>query len=401
MARVVGKLTAREVAKATKPGVYGDGGGLALRVGRSGTKAWVFRYQKANRAHELGLGSVQLVSLAEARAKAIQQRRLILDGIDPAQRRKAAAQRAAVPTFQKVAEAYIEAHAPGWRNAKHSAQWTSTLATYVHPAFGTKSVADVALDDVLAVLKPIWTTKPETASRVRGRMEVVLNYATAQGWRAGPNPARWKGHLDNLLPAKTKVRRVVHHPAVPWREIAGVMAGLAPRGGMAALCLRFLILVVARSGEARGARWSEVDMLQKVWTVPGARMKAARDHRVPLSDAALAVLAEVEPLRRGADDLVFPGQSAGRPLSDAALSKLMPPSTTVHGCRSSFRDWASETGQRRELAETALAHVVKDETEAAYARSDLLEPRRALMEAWARHCTKPAGGAGTVVQLRA
>ncbi len=381
MARKIGKLSPAKVAKATKPGVYGDGGGLSLRVSRGAGRSWVFRYQKDGRTHELGLGPAHLVTLAQAREKAREQARLILDGGDPIARREAAK---SARTFEACASAYIEAHAAGWRSAVHAAQWRTTLATYTFPTIGQKSVRDVALADVLACLKPLWPRVPETASRLRGRIESILDYAAVNGWRTGDNPARWKGNLAHLLPAKAKVAHVRHFPAVPWRDIGEVMASLALRRSMAALALRFLILTASRSGEVRGATWPEIDMAEKTWTVPGSRMKAGRAHRVPLSEPALAILSEMELLRRKPDGLVFPGRRG--PLSDAAMNRLIPAGATVHGFRSTFRDWASETGQRADLAEAALAHVTGSKTVQAYLRGDLFEARRALMADWTTFC---------------
>ncbi|MDE8344178.1 MAG: site-specific integrase, partial [Acidocella sp.] len=298
------------------------------------------------------------------------------------------------------------AHAAGWRNAKHGAQWAATLEAYAFPVIGAHSVAAISTSDVLDILRPIWTEKPETASRLRGRIEAVLDYAKAQGWRSGENPAAWKGNLDNLLPARSKVARVTHHPAIPYADLPPVMARLLDAEPVSARCLAFAILTAARSGEARGARWDEIDVDAATWTVPGERMKAGRPHRVPLSEAALDILRAIQPLQRGLDGLVFPGGKAGRPLSDVALSKALVAAAgegfTVHGCRSSFRDWCAEqTSYASEIAEAALAHTNRDKVEAAYQRSDLIERRARLMQDWSDYLTRPAGGAVVPIRGRA
>jgi integrase len=296
-------------------------------------------------------------------------------------------------TFRSVANDYIKAHAPAWRNPKHRAQWRSTLDTYVHPVIGDMPVTDVATAHVMAVLGPIWTIKPETATRVRGRIEAVLDYAKASEWRGGENPARWRGHLDNLLPARRKVRAVKHHAALPWTEAGTFLAELRQQAGMGAKALEFAVLTAARSGEVLGARWKEIDLLAGVWTVPAARMKAGVEHRVPLSAPALALLGEVAKLRLSdsAEAFVFPSPVPTRPLSNMAMTMVLRrmhrSHLTVHGFRSCFRDWTAETtGFPREVAEAALAHTLEDKVEAAYRRGDLFDKRRALMNAWGSFC---------------
>lgn len=394
-------LSAKAVQALNTPGRYSDGvGGLILSVsaGRSGPrKNWLLRYSAPDgRRREMGLGRYPDVSLADARRAAEAVRRDVAAKIDPLERKAAAKEaapaKAEAATFRDAAEAYVAAHEAGWRNAKHRAQWVSTLATYAFPMIGAMPLSAVDTEAVLRVLAPIWTAKPETASRVRGRMETVLDYATARGWRpAGlPNPARWRGHLALTLPKRSKVAAVRHHPAVPIADMPALWAALAERTGAGADCLAFAILTAARSGEARGARWRELDMDKAVWTVPGPRMKGGREHRVPLSAAALAILK-----RRAAahgcdpDALAFASDLRSRgQLSDMTLGAVLRRlgrTETPHGtARSSFRDWAGEAGFPRELAEAALAHAVADKTEAAYARSDLLERRRPMMAAWAR-----------------
>lgn len=398
MGRAPGKqLTALGIKAMEKQGNYPDGDNLYLRIRHDGSKSWAFRYKLAGKQHWMSLGPLRDVTLAEAREEARKMRNQLRDGVSPLEQRRerqALALNAEGRTFDAVSKLYIEAHKAGWKNAKHAAQWTSTLKTYASPVVGKLAVGSIGLDEVLRILRPIWKEKPETASRLRGRIEAVLDYAGVHGWRKGDNPARWTGYLDQVLPAKGKVRAVVHHAALPWADMPAVMANLAGASGTSALCLRFLVLTAARSGEARGARWNEIDLQAKTWTIPAARMKAKQEHRVPLSDAAIEILTGLEPLKRKPDGLVFPGGRAGSPLSDVAVSKALAGAVegfTVHGCRSSFRDWCGEsTNFPREIAEAALAHTNKDKVEAAYARTDHLEKRRKLMEAWARHCTTPA-----------
>ncbi|WP_428396202.1 tyrosine-type recombinase/integrase [Lichenicoccus sp.] len=294
-------------------------------------------------------------------------------------------------TFETVAEGYIKAHAAGWRNSKHAAQWGATLRTYVYPNFGSVAVVDVATEHVLAALQPIWSTKPETAARVRGRIESILDYAKAMKWRQGENPATWRGHLVKLLPSRAKVAPVVHHAALPWTEIATFMAALRGQTGLSACALEFTILTAARSGETFGATWGEIDLEAKTWTVPASRMKAAREHRVPLSAPALALLEKLAKLRPDTEPgrYIFPGAAARKPLSNMAMTmvlrRMKRGDVTPHGFRSTFRDWAAEkTSFPNEVAEAALAHVVGDKVEAAYRRGDLFEKRRAMMEEWGR-----------------
>jgi integrase len=408
MARAIGKLTALAVDRAKRRGYYGDGGGLFLQVSASGAKSWVFRFKEFGRLREMGLGPTHTVSLAEARQKALECRRLRLDGRDPIETRKAARRQARLDTakamtFKQCAEGYIAAHKAGWRNPKHASQWPATLGTYVYPIFGGLPVQAVDVGLVMKALEPIWTAKAETAGRVRGRIEAVLDWATSRSYRRGENPARWRGHLENLLPKKAKVHRVEHHAALPYGQIGAFMGELRLQEGIAARALEFAILTVARSGEVIGTRWYEFDLAERVWTVPGERMKAGREHRVPLSDATLAILEELMKVHHG--DVVFPGGKAGRPISNMAMLMLLRRmgrgDLTAHGFRSTFRDWAAErTGFPAEVAEMALAHVVGDKVEAAYRRGDLFQKRRQLMDAWARHCATVKASA-TVVSIAA
>ena len=407
MART-GKLTALKADKVKASGYYGDGGGLFLQVSRYGTKSWVFRFKANGRLREMGLGSLDTYSLAEARERARNCRKLRDEGKDPIEERNAA--RLAVKleatkaiTFEQCAERYIAAHRAGWRNGKHRDQWSSTLETYVNPIIGALPVQAIDTTLVMKAVEPIWNEKPETASRVRGRIEAILDWATARGFRAGENPARWRGHLDKLLPKKTKVRRIEHHAALPYREIAAFVAELRSQEGIAARALEFAILTAARTGEVIGALWGELDLADRLWTIPAERMKADKEHRVPLSDAAIAILEDLQRTRHG--DYVFPGGRAGRPISNMAMTmtlrRMGRGELTVHGFRSSFRDWAAErTGFPAEVAEMALAHAVSDKVEAAYRRGDLFQKRRQLMDAWARYCATPAP-AGKVVSFAA
>jgi len=333
----------------------------------------------------MGLGSAASVPLADAREKAITARRKITYGINPIDERKS---EGGIPTFGEIADDVREALSVGFRNDKHKAQWKSTLETYAAP-LRARPVDAIATDDVLAVLKPIWTTKAETASRVRGRIEKVLDAAKAKGFREGENPARWRGHLDHLLPRPSKLARG-HHAAMPYEDVAAFIAKLRIREATAALALELCILTAARSGEILGVQWSEIDLDKKIWTVPANRMKAGREHRVPLSSRARAILNELKKARAG--EFVFPGQAHNKPLSNMAMEMILRrmkiENATVHGFRSSFRDWAgNETSYPRDLIETALAHVIGDKAEQAYRRSDALEKRRKLMEVWGTYCS--------------
>jgi len=385
----------------TKPGRYADGGGLYLQVGPTGGKSWLVRYMRHGKAHQMGLGALAALTLAEARNKAADVRRLLVNGVDPLEARRVemASERAKTAhgmTFSQCAAAYITAHREGWRNPKHRQQWENTLATYAEPVFGALPVAAIDLPLVMKVLEPIWKEKPETASRLRGRIETILDWATVRGFRQGENPARWRGHLDKLLPARSKVAIVEHHAALPYAEIARFMAELRQRNAVAARALEFLILTASRTSETLEAVWPEIDLKNKVWTIPAERMKAGRDHRVPLAPQAVAVLTEMAALRGRESEWVFPGTRPKRPLSSMALLMLLRrmdwPDLTAHGFRSTFRDWTSETTAfPSEVAEAALAHAVADKVEAAYRRGDLFDKRRDLMEAWAAFCQTSSG----------
>jgi integrase len=404
--RDANRLNALKVARLKEPGRYGDGGGLLLQVSKWGTKAWLFRYERNGRERQMGLGPLHTISLAEARELATEKRKLLLRGLDPIDERNTerTARRLEVAkamTFDQCAAAYIADNKVAWRNPKHRQQWVNTLKSYVTPVMGALPVQAIDTALVTKVLQPIWTAKPETASRVRGRIETVLNWAKAHGFRDGDNPARWKGHLDSLLPARSKVQAVRHHPALPYADLPTFMAELRARNGISALALEWTILTCVRTGETVGARWSEVD--HESWTVPAARMKGGRDHRVPLCDRALQILEAVP--REAGSDFIFPGGRAKAPISNMAMLELlrgMRPGLTVHGFRSTFRDWAAEkTNYQNHVVEMALAHVVGDKVEAAYRRGDLFEKRRRLMNDWAKFCSQPVRQAANVVELRA
>lgn len=397
MAKKAKELSALAVGRLTAPGHHAVGGvtGLYLYVSGESARSWVLRVMIGNKRRHIGLGGFPDVTLAQARDKARTAREQILSGIDPIAERKAVAsqlraQQAAEKTFEQAAQAYIDAHGDTWKNPKHRAQWVSTLDTYAYPHMGKLLVRDVAQSHVLAALEPIWKTKNETASRLRGRIESVIDWAIARGLRSGDNPARWKGHLDKLLPAPGKVQKVEHHRAMPINDMPAFMAQLKQREGLAPRALEFLILTAARSGEVRGATWPEIDFESKVWTIPGERMKAGREHRVPLSVAALELLRALPRLHD--NPLVFPAPRGGvqSDMTLTAVMRRMKASAVPHGFRSTFRDWVGErTSHPRELAEQALAHTLESKVEAAYRRGDALEKRRAMMEAWALFCVTP------------
>jgi integrase len=404
MARQQQRLSALQVTKLTKPGLYGDGGGLTLQITTTGAKSWLLRYMVAGKPFGMGLGPTHTVSLAEARQKALDARKLLIDGINPLAAKKqskiaAALADAKMMSFDQCAEAYILAHKAGWKNAKHGDQWTNTLNTYASPVFGHLPVAEIDTGLVVKCLAPIWESKTETASRVRGRIESVLGWATTSGYRTGENPARWKGHLENLLATISKSSRTKNHPSLPWQRIGAFMSALRVREGVSARAVEFAILTACRSGEVRGARWPEFDLAGKLWTIPAERMKAKREHQVPLSDAALALLESMP--KDGDEDVVFAG-TKGQPLSDMSLTAVIRrmngddkpvwadangDSITVHGFRSSFRMWAAETtNYPREVAEHALAHQLPDAVERAYQRGSQFAKRAALMAEWAVYC---------------
>ncbi|MGI4976817.1 MAG: tyrosine-type recombinase/integrase [Janthinobacterium lividum] len=386
------QMTVKKV-ESLKDGTHSDGGNLWLTV-QGKARTWSIRYTSptTGRRREMGIGPYRDVGLAAARELAGQARQLLRKGVDPLDHRRAeqgGRRDKPAHTFQAVAERYIVDQTPGWRDTRLPGIWSSSLQRLAYSRIGDKAVEAVDTEDVIAILRPIWETRTETADRVRGRMERILDYARTQGWREGDNPARWKGHLSHILPRPSTVSQVQHRAALPYPAIGPVMDKLASSTGVGALAVRFACLTAARSNEVRGATWSEVDLVGQVWTIPAERMKAKRGHRVPLSAPALAILAGLQPLAAGKAGLVFPGGRVGRPLSDVALSSALhlaagTKGVTVHGLRSTFRDWAAEaTDYPREVAEMALAHVIADKVEAAYRRGDLFDKRRAMMEAWA------------------
>jgi integrase len=419
MARQTERLSSAKVRHA-KAGMHADGGGLYLQVtaGKEEgqlNKSWLFRFALNGKERQMGLGSLNTISLSEAREEAERCRKLLKEGKDPIEAREAdrAAQRTAEAksvTFEWCAIEYMKAHEAGWRNAKHRQQWNNTLATYVYPIIGKLPVDAIDTGLIMQILGPIWAVKNETASRLRGRIEVILDWARVNGHRSGDNPARWRGHLDHLLPARRKVRKGEHHPALPHAQIPDFVRELRAQEGIAAKALEFTILTAARSAETRGLPWDgELDIASKVWTVPLHRMKGEREHRVPLTAPALAVIEYMRSVRQ--NDYVFPGEKADDPLSDMALTLvirrmnearkkagLLPwvdpkqdnREVVPHGFRSTFRDWVAEkTNFQSEIAEAALAHVKGDKVEGAYQRGTMFEKRRRLMEAWARYCGSP------------
>ncbi len=434
MARNLERLSSAKVRNA-KPGLHPDGGGLYLQVTQVRTKdgpvegkfnkSWVFRFTLAGHAREMGLGSFKTFGLADAREGAEQCRKLLHAGRDPIEARKAErvshrTKEAKAPTFERCATLYMAEHEKGWRNAKHRQQWHSTLATYAYPIIGALPVDIITVEHVMQILTPIWTTKNETASRIRGRIETILDWAKVQKHRTGDNPARWDGHLEHLLAARSKVHKVENHPALPWEQIPEFMGELRRQEGLAAKCLEFAILTAARSGESRGLPW-EGEIAGDLWTVPAARMKREREHRVPLTAPALAIIEYMRSVRQ--NDYVFPGDQADEPLSDMSLiavirrmnearekagkPKWIDPKQSgrevvPHGFRSTFDDWVAEATDFPDwLADAALAHAKGDKVEAAYKRGDALAKRRQMMEAWGRYCEAATAQANDVIPMQA
>jgi integrase len=383
--RAGNKLTAKEVARIKEPGRYQDGLNLMLVVTPSGTKNWLFRYTLDGRTRDMGLGPCHSVNLAEARERAREARNKLAMGIDPLAGKPEQEARAGA-TFDACAAKFIASHAPTWKNPKHRAQWSATLATYVSPEIGKLAVGQLDTKHILRILEPIWRTKNETACRVRSRVERILDWAKAQGLMEGENPARLKGHLDKLLPSKKLVRKAKHHDALAYVGLPAFMAKLAAKDGVSARALEFTILTAARTGEVIGARWTEIDLKAKLWTCPGVRTKSGRDHRVPLCDRALALL---NGLPRESEYIFVNG--GNKPLSNMALLSLlkgMQSGITTHGFRSTFSDWARDcTNFPRDVVEHSLAHAVKDKTEGAYRRGDALQKRTLLMAEWSKFAT--------------
>jgi integrase len=420
MARPKNRLSVKRIESMNKPGLFCDGGGLYIQVSPERTKSWVFRYQINHRPRKMGLGEVAIerdargVTLADARRLAYAAHLKVVQGIDPIQERdarkaSAAVEKAKATTFKKCALGYIDANKDAWKNAKHASQWLATLETYAFPVIGKLPVGAVDEGHIMKILEPIWRTKTETASRVRARIEKVLDRAKVLKLRTGDNPARWAGHLDQLLPARSRVAPVENQPALPYKQVPEFMPALRQREAISARALEFTILTVARTGDTIGATWSEIDLKERQWVVPRARMKGkkgakTRDHVVPLSDSALAILSKLP--REG--EYVFPGPTAGRPLSNAAMAavidrmneervraglpKWIDPQQggreiVPHGFRSTFTDWCSdETEYPNEMVEMAKAHTVSDKVEAAYRRSNMRKRRVKLMQDWADYC---------------
>lgn len=392
MVKTVGLLAARQV-DSFPAGFHADGGNLYLRVKETGSRSWVFRYKQKGKVTELGIGSRRDRTLAQARDLASKMRTALADGKNPVCVLKPRFELAA-KTFKDCALEFIKTKRSGWRNAKHAQQWENTLAQYAYPTVGDKLPADISLADVKGILLPLWASKTETATRLRQRIEAVLDYAAVHDGSDRRNPARWKGNLDKVLPAARKVTKRVHHAAAPYIDVPRIMAALRDKDFMSAYCLRFTILTATRSGEARGALWSEIDLDGRVWTIPGSRMKAEREHRIPLCDEAIAILWVMQRWRLNDAKRVFPGSRGGL-LSDVALNKTLhaiAPDITMHGFRSAFRDWGAETtSYPSAVLELALAHVNPNRVEAAYQRSDLFERRRELMVVWGRYCGDSRG----------
>ena len=396
MPRQINRLNARKVQTLTKIGRHADGGGLYLSIAKDGGRKWVFLYRRNGRLREMGLGSARAVPLGIAREKAAAARLLLTDRIDPLAHRQ---NDMTSPNFNECMQQFLASNEAGWRNAKHVSQWRNTLKTYAEPVIGRLPVNEIETHHIMKILDPIWASKTETASRVRGRIENVIDWASARGYRKGENPARWRGHLDKLLPARSKVQKVEHHSALPYGEIAAFVAEIEKRGGIAARALEFTILTAARTSEVIEATRSEFDLTAKVWTIPAERMKAGREHRVPLSSRAIALLKAVgihanDGLAPSA--IIFADPPNRVALSSnamlALLGRLKRRDLTVHGFRSTFRDWAAETTNTpNEVVEMALAHTVKNKAEAAYRRGDLLLKRAGLMEKWAAFCAMPSG----------
>ncbi|GGD93676.1 integrase [Aureimonas endophytica] len=400
MARGLNKLSDTAIKSANlKAGRHSDGGGLYLNVAPAGSKSWLFMWVRDGKRREMGMGAYPSISLAKARKLAAECREHVGAGRDPIAERKAQRLAATEPTFGECANMVISAKTTSWRNEKHAAQWKMTLEIYAKPLRGIR-VSEIGTDEVLKVVSPLWSSKPETASRLRGRIETVLNFAKARGWRTGENPALWRGHLENILPARPRLSRG-HHAALPYQRLPALMKEIRAAAALGAAPLEFAILTAARSGEVHGALWSEIDLKDEVWTIPARRMKMGKEHRVPLSKRAIAILKAAAELRQ--NEFVFPGRVEGKSISKMAMDGLLDTlkaDCTVHGFRSTFRDWCgNETDYPREVAEQALAHSVGNEVERAYRRGDALEKRRQLMEAWSAYLA-PAE-APTVTRLRA
>jgi len=390
MSSNINKLSPRKISSLKKTGLYGDGMGLWLKVTKSGTKSWIFRYSRNKKTYDIGLGSILTVSLSDARNKALEYRQMIQAGNDPLRTKQAEEiknKRAnnELITFEQCSVQYIDAHKAGWKNAKHAQQWTNTIKTYVLPVIGYLPVQDIDTSLIMQVLTPIWTTKNETAGRIRGRVENILSWAAVHGYRSVDNPAQWKGHLENLLAKPSKIKIVSHHKALPYAKLNAFINILRCNTSISARALEFLILNATRTSELTGAEWSEFDFNAAIWTIPAIRMKSGKEHRIPLSSRSTDILNEMQNIKQST--FVFPGGKIGKSLSNAAMDKILQKTLgydcTVHGFRSTFSDWAAEcTNHPRDLCEMALAHTIKNKVEAAYRRGDMIEKRRVLAEDW-------------------
>jgi len=407
MVRALHRLSNLKVERAKQPGMYADGGGLYLRIAEGGSKQWIYRYTTNGHNRDMGLGPVRLLTLAEARERAREAGKLRLDGIDPiahkhAQRGAAMVAAAGAKTFKECAEGFIRDNEKKWTHPKHRRDWERTLVRFVFPTLGNLPVASIDTPLVLKVIKPLWERVPETASRVRGRIEAVLGWATVHHYRTGDNPARWRQHLEHALPSRSEIARVEHHAALPYIQVASFMEALRKDTGIPARALEFITLTAARLGEATGTTWDEIDLGARTWTIPAKRMKADKEHKVPLSNPAIAVLKAMREIRQS--DLVFPGFKPGQPIGADALreliKKLAGDAVTVHGLRSTFRDWAADcTLFPNELVEMALSHAIPSATEKAYRRGNMFDKRRKLMDAWAAYCAKVETDTAKVVAL--
>lgn len=406
MARKINKLNALFVQRVKEPGRYADGGGLRLDVSKSGSKSWIFRFMQRGKEREMGLGGVNAISLSTAREKAAECRRTLAEGLDPIEERNKAQAKAAVDkqktlSFSECATKYIAAHEASWKNAKHVNQWRNTLEAYAGPIIGKLPVQAVDTTLVMQILEPVWTKKPETASRLRGRIESVLDWAAVRGYRTGENPARWRGHLDKLLPKRSSFQKVQHFKALPVDQVGEFMAKLRMERGISHRALEFLILTASRTEQVIGAKWDEFDFETAMWVVPADRMKVKKEHRVPLSGRAIEILQEMKEVSTGT--FVFESPQGGRPLSNNAMLSALEHlgyEITVHGFRSTFKDWATEhTNFAGEVSEAALAHSIKNKVEAAYRRGDLLEKRRKLMKEWEKFCITRKTDEGRVIRM--
>jgi integrase len=394
MGRQNSKLTVIKADKLKTKGLYADGGGLYLVVKESGAKNWLFRFMLNGKSREMGLGSYNDTPLVEAREKAADARKLLTQKIDPIEARKKSdaekrLESAKTKTFGECAEAYIKSHQDAWKNAKHKYQWNATIQTYAYPIIENMPIQDVDVASVMKILEPIWKTKSETASRLRGRIESIIDWATAHEYRKGENPARWRGHLKNLLPSTSRIAKVVHLAALDYEKMSSFMAKLGARTEIAARALEFVILTATRTSETRNAKWCEFDFSKRVWTIPAERMKMGKEHKIYINDKLLSILEQMKKIKAG--EYVFAGRKPSNSLSDMAMLMLLRrmkyDEITVHGFRSSFRDWAAEqTNYAREVAEASLAHAIGDKVEAAYRRGDLFEKRQLLMQEWAEYC---------------